>query len=169
MTMVEALGIMDDGGGMGGNIGASVGVGDQGSSGGDGGGSVHGEAGNDHRVGFLGPETVGWDLAEERFLGGFPWDYASCWGRIRHIPVAYGFHGVSSPSTVGPQQGTKGRPLTPSSLHSFIEDNEIGSISKNALRGLRSLTHLCVPPSPQPSLTGTPHPSPRHTAYPGSC
>ncbi|XP_045388320.1 leucine-rich repeat LGI family member 4 isoform X3 [Lemur catta] len=30
----------------------------------------------------------------------------------------------------------------------FIEDNEIGSISKNALRGLRSLTHLCVPPPP---------------------
>ena len=49
------------------------------------------------------------------------------------------------------------------SLHSFIEDNDIGSISKNALRGLRSLTHLCVPPRPhpcahQPALTGSPGP-----------
>ncbi|KAB1275012.1 Leucine-rich repeat LGI family member 4 [Camelus dromedarius] len=40
--------------------------------------------------------------------------------------------------------GNRGPPLTPSSLHSFIEDNEIGSISKNALRGLRSLTHLSL-------------------------
>uniref|UniRef100_A0A2K6UPS4 Leucine rich repeat LGI family member 4 n=1 Tax=Saimiri boliviensis boliviensis TaxID=39432 RepID=A0A2K6UPS4_SAIBB len=37
-----------------------------------------------------------------------------------------------------------GLPITPASLHSFIEDNEIGSISKNALRGLRSLTHLSL-------------------------
>ena len=58
-------------------------------------------------------------------------------------------------------------PLTASSLHSFIEDNEIGSISKNALRGLRSLTHLCVFPLPQPTLGGTPHPSPWH--HPRSC
>lgn len=43
-----------------------------------------------------------------------------------------------------------GFPLTPPSLHSFIEDNKIGSISKNALRGLRSLTHLCVSPQPSP-------------------
>lgn len=56
-----------------------------------------------------------------------------------------GVHGVIPPSTEGPQQEADSLPLTPPSLHSFIEDNEIGSISKNALRGLRSLTHLCVP------------------------
>jgi len=59
----------------------------------------------------------------------------------------------------------------------FIEDNEIGCISKNALRGLRSLTHLCVlPPRPHPSLPPhqpaltAPHPqtpSPRDTGEPG--
>ncbi|OBS72785.1 hypothetical protein A6R68_12656 [Neotoma lepida] len=39
---------------------------------------------------------------------------------------------------------TVGLSLTPPSPHSFIEDNKIGSISKNALRGLRSLTHLSL-------------------------
>lgn len=59
MTMVEAwvLVTMDNRGGSGSDTGA--GIGDHSGSGrGRGGGSVHCEAGNDHRVRFLAPRIV---------------------------------------------------------------------------------------------------------------
>lgn len=98
-----------------------------------------------------------WNLGEERFLG-----------RLQHFREAYGLNGVSFPNPPGPQQGTEGLPLTPPSLHSFIEDNEIGSISKNALRGLRSLTHLCVPHPSLPAHQPAPTPNPTTQGHRGS-
>lgn len=136
--------------------------------GGGGGGSVHCEAGNDHRVRFLAPRIVGWHLGEKRFLRRFPLGLCQVLGRTQHIPVVYGFHGVSFPKNCGATAKNEGLPLTALSLHSFIEDNEIGSISKNALRGLRSLTHLYVPPRPHPSTAPAHpgrHPTPHHPEH----
>lgn len=108
-------------------------------------------------VRFLAPRTVGWDLGEKRLLRRLPPGLCQVLGRTQHIPVVSGFHGVSFPKNCGVTAKKEGLPLTALPLHSFIEDNEIGSISKNALRGLRSLTHLYVPPGP-------PSPAPAHLA-----
>lgn len=139
--------IMHDGGGIGGDTGARAGVGDHsGSGGGDAAGSVHCEAGSDSRVRFLAPGIVGWDLGEKKFLGRLSLRLCQVLGENSTHSSSLWLPGTSAAKNCGPTQETKGLSLTPSSLHSFIEDNEIGSISKNALRGLRSLTHLCVPP-----------------------
>lgn len=75
---------------------------------------IPGKAGKDHRVKFLAPGIAGWDLGEERgSWEAFPWDYARCWERIPHVAVTCGYHGASSPTTVGLQQGTGGPPPDP--------------------------------------------------------
>lgn len=62
--------------------GTDAGAGISGHSGSvGGGGSAHCVAGNDHRVRFLAPRMVGWDLGEKRFLRRLPLGLCQVLGR----------------------------------------------------------------------------------------